>query len=600
MRRTAHRWLILVLAIASIPVVGQAQTNSWISPTRGYWDDYNEWSMGVSPSTNGQSVILVTNDASKTVTIDSVTAGVIPGIMTVSNLVLAAPTGSTNTLVLSEVGTNKPLRILSTFTIANGGALYLTNSALVVDGSSNDAFSADGIIVMDGNSRIMVSPALYLGLESNAVGGAVLRGGQLLLTNSAPSAVGVDGVGQMIVSNGLLQSSSGFFFVGSWIGSQGSLIIAARNCVLAPYCRLVVGMETGAVGMVSVTGGNLIVTNSFITLVGGDGAGELDLLGGTNMLGPLEVGGNPGSQGTMTIAGGSNTFLAGVMIGESINATGTVWMTGGQVLATNLTTCVADWGYGVVTVSNGAWLGSTMLVGLRSVTLKTNQYGQVLVPSSSSYGTVNVNGGSMTLLTKLVIGNCTSGGVGVVNVAGGNLYVTNATHNAFIDVRSGQLNLSGGLLQTDILIMTNACGQFIHGGGTLIISNVVDGIPSAWKQQYGLDPSDPTVTGADPDGDGFTNLQEYQAGTDPTNSASSLRITSIVTQGNDISISWSVATGKAYSVQMATSPLTNAFGNLATVVVPATPMITGTNYLDAGAATNVGSRFYRIKLVPPP
>jgi len=33
-------------------------------------------------------------------------------------------------------------------------------------------------------------------------------------------------------------------------------------------------METGAVGVVSVTGGNLIITNSFLTLVGGDGAGE--------------------------------------------------------------------------------------------------------------------------------------------------------------------------------------------------------------------------------------------------------------------------------------------------------------------------------------
>ena len=40
---------------------------------------------------------------------------------------------------------------------------------------------------------------------------------------------------------------------------------------MSPNARLVIGMETGAVGVVSVTGGNLIMTNSLITLVGGDG-----------------------------------------------------------------------------------------------------------------------------------------------------------------------------------------------------------------------------------------------------------------------------------------------------------------------------------------
>ena len=37
---------------------------------------------------------------------------------------------------------------------------------------------------------------------------------------------------------------------------------------------------------------------------------------------------------------------------------------------------------------------------------------------SNGLGTVNVDGGSVTLLTKLVLGNCPTGGMGVVNVAG--------------------------------------------------------------------------------------------------------------------------------------------------------------------------------------
>lgn len=42
-----------------------------------------------------------------------------------------------------------------------------------------------------------------------------------------------------------------------------------------------------------------------------------------------------------------------------------------------------------------------------------------------------------------------------------------------------------------------------------------DGIEIGWKMTYGFDPSDPRIKDEDPDGDGFTNLEEFLAGTDP-------------------------------------------------------------------------------------
>lgn len=43
------------------------------------------------------------------------------------------------------------------------------------------------------------------------------------------------------------------------------------------------------------------------------------------------------------------------------------------------------------------------------------------------------------------------------------------------------------------------------------------GIPDSWAIAHGLDPNDPAMPFEDPDGDGLTNLQEFQNGTDPHN-----------------------------------------------------------------------------------
>ena len=43
------------------------------------------------------------------------------------------------------------------------------------------------------------------------------------------------------------------------------------------------------------------------------------------------------------------------------------------------------------------------------------------------------------------------------------------------------------------------------------------GIPDSWAIAHGLDPNDPAMPFEDPDHDGLTNLQEFQAGTDPNN-----------------------------------------------------------------------------------
>jgi len=46
-------------------------------------------------------------------------------------------------------------------------------------------------------------------------------------------------------------------------------------------------------------------------------------------------------------------------------------------------------------------------------------------------------------------------------------------------------------------------------------STLHDGIPDVWKKKYGFDVLDSNVANTDSDNDGFTNLEEYRAGTNP-------------------------------------------------------------------------------------
>jgi len=548
----------------------EAQTNSWIQSSGGAWQNSANWSLSQAP-TNTQSLV-ITNDISKTVTIDATTSGSFPNTLTVSDVILSAPNGATNILDLSNAGTNTPLVVLNNFLVSSGGLLRLTGSGLWTQSDTNAALtnvtyavlsngvlSVDGTLQLNNNSFVAADTGLYAGLETNASGFVSVVGGQLLLTNTLPSAIGVNGYGEMDVSSGQVQTAANFLFVSSGIGSQGTLSVTGGNFILSPNARLVIGMETGTVGLVSVTGGNLVMTNSLITLVGCDGSGDLDLLDGTNTFGAMEVGGDSGSQGTLTVAGGVNTLQNGLCVGSSLGATGTVLLTGGQLIATNLATSIASWGYGVATVSNGSWVGGTMLVGVHGFANITNYVGFITTTGQTSYGAVNLDGGSMTLYTKLVLGNCPTGGVGVVNVAGGSLYVTNAAHNAVVDVRSGQVTLTGGTMQVDKLVLTNSCGSFLHTGGTLVAGSVV------------LDPN------------GF-------------------RIVSVTRQGNDILVTWLMAPGITNALQAAAGDgnggyVTNGFTDIF-VVTNNSAIGSLTNYLDVGAATNSPARYYRARLAP--
>ena len=93
-------------------------------------------------------------------------------------------------------------------------------------------------------------------------------------------------------------------------------------------------------------------------------------------------------------------------------------------------------------------------------------------------------------------------------------------------------------------------------------------------------------------------LQEFFAGTDPTNSASAFRITSIAREGSDVRVTWTTGNCKTYALERTPGTSGNYTTDFAAIFTVTNTIGTTTNYLDVGAATNVPAFYYRVWLVP--
>ena len=441
--------IAILLGIAFVPIAHAAlTTNNWSNAASGTWNWVNasNWLLGLAPNIN-QSAILITNGAgvskfeSRTVTVDSTTVAQ-PVTMTVSNVFISAPgiglKAAHNTLFLNNAGLVTPLKITGSLSIANNGTVTITNSLLIVGYPA--PFNGNGVFI-DGALQ--------------------LQSGSLIATSTVDFVVGEVGVGQMTVLNGTWQAAT--VVVGDLSGSQGMLTLDGGASAVN---YLAISLEQGVNGSVLVTGGTLSTAEADI---GYDGPGQMTISGGTWLAGNVNVGtwtddilGN--GQGTLTVAGGitvvdgTGVLLNGFNIAYENGTTGFVWMTGGQLITTNTSTYVGHSfdGFGQMVVSNGAWQARDLTVG------------------AGGLGTFRLVGGTTTISSNLVLGDCTDGSVGLVHLAGGTLYVTNATHTAVVDIENGTLTINGGgTLVADVIVLTNSCGNFDREGGMLIYRTAV-------------------------------------------------------------------------------------------------------------------------------
>jgi hypothetical protein len=127
-------------------------------------------------------------------------------------------------------------------------------------------------------------------------------------------------------------------------------------------------------------------------------------------------------------------------------------------------------------------------------------------------------------------------------------------------------------------------------GGSGIPDGDGDGMPDDWEDTNGLNKL-ANDAGLDPDVDGFSNLQEFTAGTNPQSAASRLKIDSIVPVAGGAQISFLAASNKTYSILYHGGIWTNGWTKLADV--PAEPATHSVNVTD-NAASGASPRFYRL------
>ena len=124
---------------------------------------------------------------------------------------------------------------------------------------------------------------------------------------------------------------------------------------------------------------------------------------------------------------------------------------------------------------------------------------------------------------------------------------------------------------------------------TTVLDTDRDGIPDTVETALGLSPTNAADAFLDLDGDGMSNLAEYQAGTFLNDSNSFLRV-DIATMGTMASITVAAVSNRTYSVQYS-DLLPAAWSNLASLIARPTNRVE--TLKDPTWTTN---RFYRVTL----
>ena len=118
-----------------------------------------------------------------------------------------------------------------------------------------------------------------------------------------------------------------------------------------------------------------------------------------------------------------------------------------------------------------------------------------------------------------------------------------------------------------------------------------DGLPDAWEIANGLNPNNPNDAQADADNDRMTNLEEFNAGTDPRSASSFLRLEATGVVPDGIVLSFAAVSNKTYTIQSSPTLSGIPWAKLVDFAARATNRVANVTNRVSGAE---GPRFYRL------
>ncbi|MGA2605002.1 MAG: hypothetical protein ABSG14_12310 [Verrucomicrobiia bacterium] len=428
--------------------------------------------------------------------------------------------------------------------------LLIQSSGVLSNGSGCLGYvSSNNTAQVTGNNSVWYNDSgVYVGYIGWA-NSLIISGGGRVENSSGYVGYGTYGSSNnsvLVTDSGSVWSNASALMIGNG-GAGNSLVISNQGQVMDASGYI--GQNAGASGNTAViTGSGSAWHNSSLLAVGDFGAGNTLVVtdGGRvdNSLGI--VGLNPTSSNNAVLVSGN----------------GSVWSNGSYLSVGNLGS-----GNSLVISNSGQVVDGSGYLGYNSASSSNTvlvadggiwQNGSLYAGYLGSGNSLVVDGGSV-LATNLTMGLDSATCNNLVQLDSGSIIVTDAAHNAVLELRDGQLILNGGVVQADTLLITNTCAQFVHNGGSLVLGNVV------------LDPN-------------------------------FFRIVSVTQQSNDMLVTWMMGPGATNALQATAGDQDGQYGadgftNI--FVVTNNPSLgTVTNYLDLGAATNTPTRYYRVRLTP--
>jgi hypothetical protein len=141
---------------------------------------------------------------------------------------------------------------------------------------------------------------------------------------------------------------------------------------------------------------------------------------------------------------------------------------------------------------------------------------------------------------------------------------------------------------------------------------------TCWEEVYGITNCAVCDGNSSYTGDGMSNTNKFLAGFNPTNGAAYLHVISVarINSGKDIQVTYLGANGDSNSplgsltytniLDYTTGTASGGYSNINFATTSQTNILSGgngygavTNMIDSGGATNVPSRYYRVRVLLP-